>query len=182
MNINMNNNGGSYVELSRAAVKTNKDNSKGHESGSDMNMDDGQVSLQIIRLSDIFEDIKLQTNHKPTGVIIKMDIEHFECRAFLGSPELLRHEKNQTRSDETLPILAVILEWTFFKENPNGDRCSKEQVVELTKLFLENEYTPIRVSKDFQKLNTSNFGTDWNTDILWIYNQFFNVLGIHGRY
>ena len=36
----------------------------------------------------------------------KIDIEHFECRAFLGSPEILRQNQD-------VNLLAVIMEWTF---------------------------------------------------------------------
>ena len=184
MNINLNNNGGSFVEVSNSKIRTNEDDLRGYEYEVDMNMDYRGVSLEIILLSDIFQDIKSHTNHKPKGVVMKMDIEQFECRSFLGSPELLRHAKNQTSSDETLPILAIIMEWTFLSGDPNGDRCPKEHLVELTKLFLENDYTPFRVTEHLEKLNITHLGLDWHTDVLWVYkySNFQNVSDSQGVY
>ena len=107
---------------------------------------------------------------------MKIDIEHFECRAFLGSPEVLVQKKG-------VVLLAVIMEWTFGGENGTySEQCSKEQVVSLTKLFLSQGYAPFQVSKgisrlirggDWIKLNTSNFGLNWNTNVLWVSTAFW---------
>ena len=184
MNVNLSNNGGSFVEVSNSKIRTNEDDFRGYEYGVDMNMDHAEVSLEIILLRDILEDIKTHTNQKPTGVVMKIDIEQFECRAFLGSPELLRHAKNQTSPDKTLPILAIIMEWTFLSGDPNGDRCPKEHVVELTKLFLENDYTPFRVTEHLEKLDITYSGLDWSTNVLWVYkhSNFQNVSDLQGVY
>lgn len=184
MNVNLSNNGGSFVEVSNSKIRRNEDDFRGYEYGVDMNIDYGEVSLEIILLSDIFEDIKSHTTHKPTGVVMKMDIEQFECRAFLGSPELLRHAKHETSSDETLPILAIILEWTFSSGDPNRVRCPKERIAELTKLFIENDYTPFRVTEHLERLDITYLGLDWHTDVLWVYkhSNFQNVSDLQGVY
>ena len=44
----------------------------------------GEV-VQTVLLSDIFKEAFRQSH--PNNVIMKVDIESFECRAFLGSPQ-----------------------------------------------------------------------------------------------
>ena len=51
----------------------------------------GEV-VQTVLLSDIFEEAFRQS--QPKNVIIKADIETFECRAFLGSPQGENHLTN----------------------------------------------------------------------------------------
>ena len=75
------------------------------------------------------------------------------------------------------------MEWTFLSGDPNGDRCPKEHVVELTKLFLENDYTPFRVTEHLEKLDITYLGLDWSTNVLWVYkhSNFQNVSGLQGE-
>ena len=47
-------------------------------------MEAGEV-VQTVLLSDIFKEALRQS--QPNNVIMKVDIETFECRAFLGSPQ-----------------------------------------------------------------------------------------------
>ena len=112
----------------------------------------------------------------PLNVLMKIDIEHFECRAFLGSPEILRQNQN-------IKLLAVIMEWTFKDQNGTySEQCPKAKVMSLTKLFLENGFTPFQLNegvnrvvygKEWIKLNTSNCGLDWNTNVLWVSTSFW---------
>ena len=63
---------------------------------------------------------------KPSQIVMKVDIERFECRAFLGSPEVLSQPQE-------IPILAVIIEWYFLHYNMIGghyaELCPKEKVI-----------------------------------------------------
>ena len=109
----------------------------------------------------------------PSQILMKIDIEHFECRAFLGSPEVLTQP-------QIIPIIAVVMEWTFIDGDP---RCKKEQVRELAKMFLDNGYTPFKVAgqslslnglPQFLPLDISNFGAEWHGDVAWLSNYVAN--------
>ena len=109
----------------------------------------------------------------PSQILMKIDIEHFECRAFLGSPEVLAQP-------QTITIIAVIMEWTFIEGGEYSPQCTKEQVRQLSKLFLDNGYTPFRVWErtppfngfpQFSKLNISDFGVEWKCDVAWLSNS-----------
>ena len=101
-----------------------------------------------------------------------MDIELFECKAFLGSPEVLKQP-------QTIPILAVIMEWVFLlEEGKYSEQCPKEKVIELTKVFLDNGYTPFRVGDNpkLSKLDISNLGTEWKfNNVVWLCNSIVNT-------
>ena len=125
----------------------------------------GEIELRTVLLRDIFDEVRKRLSLKPSQIVMKLDIEQSECKAFLGSPEVLSQPQQ-------IPVIAVIMEWTFLQ--PNGDyseRCPKERVIELTKLFLNNGYTPFQVNdaqKQLKKLNTSNFGVEWKTNVAWL--------------
>ena len=103
---------------------------------------------------------------------MKIDVEFFECRAFLGSPEVVANPQD-------IPIMAVIMEWMFLRDNASySNMCPKDKVIELTKLFLNNGYTPFRVKDDrreLTKLDTSKFGVEWtwkwNPNVAWLSNS-----------
>ena len=165
MNIDKRNNGGSFLEL-----KNNQSIKR------DQVRTDTTNNVETVLLNDVFEAIKSNVVPKPLTVLMKIDIEHFECRAFLGSPEIFRQNQD-------VKLLAVIMEWTF--EGQNGkysEQCPKEKVISLAKLFLMNGFTPFQLSegvnrviygKEWLRLNTSNFGIDWNTNVLWLSKSFW---------
>ena len=108
---------------------------------------------------------------KPSQIVMKVDIERFECRAFLGSPEVLSQPQE-------IPILAVIIEWYFLNHNMlevSAELCPKEKVIQLSKLFLDNGYTPFKVDDNrlkLEKLDTTNFGVDWKMmNVAWLSNS-----------
>ena len=130
---------------------------------------------KTVLLKDVFEAINVNIVPKPSVIMMKIDIEHFECRAFLGSSEVLQQNQD-------VALLAVIMEWTFGGQNGTySEQCPKEKVVSLTKLFLSKGYVPFQVTKgirriihggEWVKLNSSNFGLDWNTNVLWVSTRF----------
>ena len=101
---------------------------------------------------------------KPSQIVMKVDIERFECRAFLGSPEVLSQPQE-------IPILAVIMEW-YFLGGHYTELCPKEKVIQLAKLFLHNGYTPFKVDEnrlELKKLDTTNFGVEWKMlNVAWL--------------
>ena len=124
--------------------------------------------LQTVLLGDVVKAVSETVTPVPSQLLMKIDIELFECRAFLGSPEVI------TQS-QAIPLIAVIMEWVFLRENgAYSEQCPKEKVIELTKLFLENGYTPFRVNGDrlqLEKLDSSNFGVEWKFNVAWLSNQ-----------
>ena len=130
--------------------------------------------LQTVLLEDVFRAIRSSISPAPSQILLKVDIEQFECRAFLGSPELLIQPQK-------IPVIAVIMEWTFLKDDGTySEQCSKRKVRELGKLFLNNGYTPFRVWDDFSvesgfplltKLDTSKFGVEWKCNVAWLENS-----------
>ena len=105
-------------------------------------------------------------------MLMKIDIELFECRAFLGSPEVLVQSRNIT-------LVAVIMEWVFIREHGKySEQCRKEKVIELAKLFLDNGFTAFRMKgKSYQlsSLDTTNFGVDWKFDVVWLSNSMIST-------
>ena len=99
---------------------------------------------------------------------MKIDIELFECRAFLGSPEVLTQPQD-------IPLIAVLMEWVFLREHGTySEQCPKEMVIKLSKLFLDNGYTPFRLNDQtfrLSKLDSSNFGVEWNFNVAWLANS-----------
>ena len=72
MHIDKNNNGGSFVDLNSSLTGTS--NLVGYKKV--------QPIIETILLGDLLEAVSDEEN--PTKIIIKMDIEGFECRAILG--------------------------------------------------------------------------------------------------
>ena len=72
MHIDKNNNGGSFVDLHSSLTGTS------HLVGYNKE----QPMIETILLGDLLEAVSDEEN--PTEIIIKMDIEGFECRAILG--------------------------------------------------------------------------------------------------
>ena len=72
MHIDKNNNGGSFVDLQSSLTGTS------HLVG----YKKVQPMIETILLADLLQAVSDEEN--PTKIIIKMDIEGFECRAILG--------------------------------------------------------------------------------------------------
>ena len=72
MHIDKDNNGGSFVDLD------NSIKSKTHLKGYKMD----QPVIETVLLGDLLQAASIK--EKPSNIIMKMDIEGFECRAILG--------------------------------------------------------------------------------------------------
>ena len=115
-----------------------------------------EVPVHTVLLSDIVDAILAKLDYL-TQIVIKMDIEGFECNAFLGSPQVLTMQ-------QSISIVAVIMEWTFKKFH---DRCSSEDALRLKILFLNAGYIPFYFHNNtLAKLNVE--GQDWERDVVWL--------------
>ena len=76
MHIDMDNNGGSFVDLDSSF--TSKTHLEGYKKEKPI--------IETALLADLIEAVTLQ--ERPSKIIIKMDIEGFECRAVLGRNEV----------------------------------------------------------------------------------------------
>ena len=149
--INKYNNGASYVKLPENTANESKYDQK----------------IETVLLSDIIEAAGV--SESPKQIIIKIDVELFECRAFLGSSNLFN-------PPQKVPISAIIMEWVFV--SPDGrfsEECPREKVQRLTKMLLFAGYVPIN-TQDLSKLNYTKFGTDWRTNVLWILNTTNSII------
>ena len=117
-----------------------------------------EIELETVLLVDIFNEIKSTASPKPSQIVMKIDIEVFECGTFLGSPEFITPPQD-------IPITAVIMEWIYLTDDGSYPKmCPKDKVEELTKLYLSNGYTPFLVKDDLReltKLDTRKFGVKW---------------------
>ena len=135
------NNGGSYLS-----------NTTGDEN---LNM------VKTVLLSDVIDEIS--RNSSSHQVLIKMDIEGSECNAFLGSPKFI--------NNQSIAIVAVIMEWTSLTPHVFHDRCPYTNMVKLWNLFVVAGYIPFEISKnkkeDLQRLDTEYMAI-FNGNLLWV--------------
>ena len=149
--INKDNNGGSYIKLPENTANESKYDQK----------------LETVLLSDIIEAASI--SESPKQIIVKIDVELFECRVFLGSSSLFNSPQN-------VPITAIIMEWVFV--SPDGrfsQECPREKMQRMTKMLLFAGYVPLN-TQDLSKLNYTNFGIDWRTNVLWILNTTNSII------
>jgi len=92
MSVDAMNNGGSYIKELK-----------------DQSVD----AIETVLLSDIFHEALAQS--QPKSVIIKADIETYECRAFLNSQQVFGHPS----------IKSVIFEWAGVSDNCSADDFKK---------------------------------------------------------
>ena len=145
------NNGGSYVRLPGAVINEGKENQE----------------LETVLLSDIIEAAKILEN--PKQIVIKIDVELFECRTFLGSSK-------EFKQPQEVQISAIIMEWVFTSDNGRyNEECPMEKMKRMTKMFLDSGYVPFK-TVDLSKLNYTNLGTDWRTNVLWILNTTDSII------
>jgi len=111
MSINNINNGGSYVKTAMSS-----------------STDDNDV-IKTVLLSDIFD--AAVSHGQPDRIVIKADIERFECRAFLGSPQVLTSNH---------PILSIYFEWLV--DTMTDDICTKAELNQFLQLLLDNSFVP----------------------------------------
>ena len=145
------NNGASYLSLPDSSVS--KRNIK--------------HSIQTVLLSDILQAIKVASN--PKKLIMKIDIELYECRAILGSQDIFNNVHK-------FQITAIIMEWMFIlKDGTFTKECPREKLMSMVGLFLKAGYVPLNI-KDLSQLNYSNFGAEWRPNVLWIRNRTDSII------
>ena len=79
--------------------------------------------VDAILLRNVIDDIvkvvgvKGKSKRRKTPVVIKIDIETFECRAFLGSPKIFSHPH--------IYIPYIVMEWTY----PSQERTVRTSAI-----------------------------------------------------
>ena len=90
----------------------------------------------------------------------------YECKAFLGSPEVFNHTRYVVRY--------VIMEWTFSQINSNdkkidyGNPCPDNKVQEMADMLDTNGYLPYHQDgspTDYRKALT------WHGNMVWIHKD-----------
>ncbi|TRY79951.1 hypothetical protein TCAL_06553 [Tigriopus californicus] len=145
-----------------------------NEAGGDSSLE----QIQSVLLSDVIKHI--QFNKRQTEnltIIMKVDIESYECRAFLGSPLVL----NSTHSGFYIPY--VVMEWTYAqgKQPPYKypAACPRKSVVHMTNLFTANGYIPFSKNRIMLNPNTSD---TWKADVIWQHKNAHQLFFDKGRY
>ena len=68
------------------------------------------------------------------------------------------------------------MEWAFISADGRfREECPRQMVKRLTQMFLNAGYVPFKI-KDLSKLNYTNLGMDWRTDILWVLNTTDSII------
>ena len=112
--------------------------------------------VNSVLLSDVFDEIMGNRGDAPVSVVLKVDIEHHECRVFLSSAEQFRRED--------LFVAFIIMEWTF-----SGTICSEDRVKQLGKMFVVNGYTAYSHHGVLLNVETCD---DWDYGtVVWVHNK-----------
>ena len=112
-----------------------------------------EIPVQTILLSDIVDAISARLNDS-TQMLIKIDIEGYECNAFLGSSQVLTNQRSVT-------IVAVIMEVHGLRE-----RCSLEKFLRLKTLFINAGYIPFYLhGQILMKVDVAK--PDWPKKMVW---------------
>jgi len=98
--------------------------------------------IETVLLSDIFQEAVAQS--QPNSVVIKADIETYECRAFLNSQQVFEHSSTKS----------VIFEWAGINEN-----CSKDDFKKVLNLLQKNGFKLYQFSGR-QWIDASNVPAD----------------------
>jgi FkbM family methyltransferase len=133
--------------------------------------------VHTILLTDVIDAINEKnyprSSSKRLPVVLKIDVESYECRAFLGSPDLL--------SDPRAYIPYVIMEWAYLDNDPNGDVCPEEMLRKVTAFFTSHNYTAFQL-EDIYHVGESEVKSmkwmdpagslDWaNSNIMWVHKD-----------
>ena len=124
-------------------------------------------TISTILVQDLLDEL-VQTNpNKIITIVIKMDIETFECRAILGSEEILKNGK--------IFIPAIFMEWHFALPNRPGHfhlNCEIDRMSRVAKLFHVRGYQPfMKMNGNYSKLKYANL-LEWPLgDIVWVHQS-----------
>ena len=110
-------------------------------------------------------------------IVLKIDIESFECRVISGSQNIFRNEE--------VYIPYILMEWTMLtteKERSEGKgktsnpNCPMVMLHQVVKILTENGYSPIKADKSLDNLKVYNAFSKWiNIDVIWVH-QFAHKL------
>ena len=138
---------------------------------------EGQEEIAAVLLSDIFDNLVAVIREEQRRlvnpiitVVMKVDIESYECRVFLSQST---QERVFLRSDVFIPY--ILMEWVFDNMNQGhfSPVCPKEKVQEMAQMLTGHGYKPY--FKNGIPLNESESGK-WHYDcVVWKHKNAVNI-------
>eukprot|EP00094_Tigriopus_californicus_P009283 TCALIF_08950-PA protein Name:"Protein of unknown function" AED:0.00 eAED:0.00 QI:122/1/1/1/0/0/3/163/190 len=124
------------------------------------------VHIPAVRLVQILHLISNHTTQtERQTVVMKMDIEKYECRAFLGSSEIF--------DIPNLYVSHIVMEWRFADRSKGSivmypPSCPETMLEDLINLFNDHDYYPF--SDDLDLLEASE-AMGWTKDVIWAHKD-----------
>ena len=151
-----------YLASSRGmteSMEPRKGNIGASSAGKSRDYSTSGEKIKSVLLSQIIQEAVDRVNDDTVRVlIIKLDIEHWECEALLGSADIFQMD--------SVFIPYLVMEWNFCSLSPNRRRCDRRKVRNLTELLRGFSYEPFRL-RGWKKLKYSQ-SEDWNSAaIVW---------------
>lgn len=129
-----------------------------------------EVSKSVL-LKDLIEDmITYEQPKQVIDVILKIDIEHHECRAFLGSKEIFK--------DQRFDIPYIVMEWKFALRQKDKtlkypESCPLNMLRDLTQLLVSSGYAAFDMAG--KKLDTSQSYRWGLVNLVWQHESTPNI-------
>lgn len=134
-------------------------------------------AIHTILLTDIIDAINKKdyprSGDKRLPIVLKIDVESYECRAFLGAPGLF--------DDAHAYVPYVIMEWAYLDNDPQGTVCPEEMLEKVTAFFTSHKYAPFQLEDIFNVLNREKksmmwmdpaVSVDWaNSNVMWVHED-----------
>ena len=116
-------------------------------------------TIPTVLLSDIYAKlIETHPEMEQINVVMKMDIENYECKVLLGSEEIFKNPK--------LFIAMVFMEWAF---QVRSEHCPENMMKAVVDMFTSNGYHPFTEGK--KMIKASKFLQWKNQNLIWIHNS-----------
>ncbi len=130
--------------------------------------DDKEASgefVDAVTLQDVFDFVHSDfyvDGGKKINVVLKIDVETYECRAFLGSKFLF--------DDPRFFIAFIVMEWNFRTKSGFCEACNGTMVDRLTLFFTENGYKPFDEYLSRSTPLDVSRSRDWpHGNVIWIH-------------
>lgn len=120
------------------------------------------VLVPAVRLAQILNHT---TQIERQTVVLKMDIEKYECRAFMGSTEIF--------DIPNIYISHIVVEWRFADRSKGSivmypPSCPEPMLEDLIYLLNDHDYYPF--SDDLELLEVSE-ASGWTRDVIWAHKN-----------
>ena len=116
------------------------------------------TNITAVLLNDIVDSMAQEGHQKSIEAVMKVDIESYECKAFLGSPDVF---------NRGVCFRFIIMEW-YFKGRMGS--CTKGELKSMTEMFSTNGYLPYRLKKR-KELNLKSSQIWLPGDVVWVHTS-----------